>query len=74
MGKIGNDGMAGEQDSYLRIRVPQGLQKRFKASCEARGASMSKVVRILLEGACVAVDEGDPLIAPLVVSSRLKPK
>jgi hypothetical protein len=74
VGKIANDDMAGEQDSYLRIRVPEKLQKRFKAACTARGADMSKIVRSLLTACCEAADAGDPLIAPLTVSSRKPPQ
>lgn len=64
--------MAGDFDSYLRVRVPAKLQKRFKEACAKRGADMSKVARSLLAACCEAADAGDPLVAPLIVSSKPK--
>lgn len=64
--------MAGEQNSYLRFRVPHALKEAFEAKCDARGAAMSKVVRNLLEAYNRADEARDPLVAPLVVSSTRK--
>lgn len=63
--------MAGEQDDYLRVRVPTGLHDRFKAAVKRR-SDKSKVIRFLLEAYCDADDAGDTLLPPLVVKAKGK--
>ena len=62
--------MAGDQDSYLRVRVPEALQARFKQLCEEHGVTMSKVVRNLLKACCESADAGQPLGGPMEIRMR----